>query len=428
MTVLDKLKMDIRNKILSSREERSKTIEELLNESAIVLSVKPNIPGVNKNSYIAYLLINAFANICDDIVKENAPTFGYNNDGPYLLFQFNDEINPLHLKNRMIEIEEKHFLGRLIDIDVYTRNGKITRDIPRKCYICDNQAFFCIRNKTHTLEQVNLFINDKVKSYYDELIETLIDSSILAELDLDPKFGLVTPKTSGSHKDMDYELMLKAKNAIIPYFHKMFWATCENSDMNNLIEVLNEIGKSAETDMFKITNGVNAYKGLIFNLGIMVSALALKISRFNMESIFDFSKLLAKLFFENQPTDNDTYGAYALSQFNVQGVRGEALSGYITVQKGLSRLKDLTWKSRMDTLIFYIINLEDTNLLKRCGSIKAYNDVKKRFKTLDIDNETMVQEFNLECIKNNLSFGGSADLLVLTVFVRKMGKIFANLA
>jgi triphosphoribosyl-dephospho-CoA synthetase len=57
----------------------------------------------------------------------------------------------------------------------------------------------------------------------------------------------------------------------------------------------------------------------------------------------------------------------------------------------------------------------------------VYNEVKNRFKTLDIDNETLVQEFNSECIKNNLSFGGSADLLVLTVFIRKMGKIFANL-
>ena len=154
MIVLDKLKMDIRNKILSSREERSKIIEELLNESAIVLSVKPNIPGVNKNSQIAYLLINAFANICEDFVKDVVPIFGYNNDGPYLLFKFNNEINPLQLKNRMIEIEENHFLGRLIDIDVYTKNGKITRSIPRKCYICDNQAFLCIKNQAHTLEQI----------------------------------------------------------------------------------------------------------------------------------------------------------------------------------------------------------------------------------------------------------------------------------
>jgi triphosphoribosyl-dephospho-CoA synthetase len=207
----------------------------------------------------------------------------------------------------------------------------------------------------------------------------------------------------------------------------MFWVACENSDMNSLIATLKEIGKSAEIDMFKVTNGVNAYKGLIFNLGIMVSALALKISRFNMDSIFDLSKLLAILFFENQPQDNETYGTYALSKFNVHGVRGEALSGYATVQKGLSKLTDLTRKSRMDTLIFYIINLEDTNLLKRCGSIQVYNEVKNRFKTLDIDNETLVQEFNSECIKNNLSFGGSADLLVLTVFIRKMGKIFANL-
>jgi holo-ACP synthase CitX len=419
--------MDIRNSILSAREERSKIIEALLNESAMVLSVKPNIPGVHKNSQMAYLLINAFTNICDDIVKDVVPIFEYNNDGPYLLFHFNNDVNPLQLKKRMIEIEENHSLGRLIDLDVYTKNGKITRGVPRKCYICDNQAFFCIRSQSHTLEQVNRFIIDKIKSYYDDLLETIIDSSILAELDLDPKFGLVTPKTSGSHKDMGYELMIKAKKAIIPHFHKMFWVACENSDMNSLIATLKEIGKSAEIDMFKVTNGVNAYKGLIFNLGIMVSALALKISRFNMDSIFDLSKLLAILFFENQPQDNETYGTYALSKFNVHGVRGEALSGYATVQKGLSKLTDLTRKSRMDTLIFYIINLEDTNLLKRCGSIQVYNEVKNRFKTLDIDNETLVQEFNSECIKNNLSFGGSADLLVLTVFIRKMGKIFANL-
>ena len=39
---------------------------------------------------------------------------------------------------------------------------------------------------------------------------------MIKELDLHPKFGLVTPISNGSHKDMNYKLMIKARMLLCP--------------------------------------------------------------------------------------------------------------------------------------------------------------------------------------------------------------------
>ncbi len=45
---------------------------------------------------------------------------------------------------------------------------------------------------------------------------------MINELNLDPKFGLVTPTSSGSHKDMNYKLMHDSIDVLIPYFLEIF--------------------------------------------------------------------------------------------------------------------------------------------------------------------------------------------------------------
>ena len=71
---------------------------------------------------------------------------------------------------------------------------------------------------------VSLFSKDskEFSSYLKRLIKKMINTAMLDELNLHPKFGLVTPYTSGSHKDMDYSLMVNAKNAILDDLVEMF--------------------------------------------------------------------------------------------------------------------------------------------------------------------------------------------------------------
>ena len=71
----------------------------------------------------------------------------------------------------------------------------VYQEIPlRKCYLCDLPAFVCQKNKTHTQDELEFYYLNKVRSYFNNIAEEMIKSSIITELNLDPKFGLVTPK------------------------------------------------------------------------------------------------------------------------------------------------------------------------------------------------------------------------------------------
>jgi holo-ACP synthase CitX len=415
--------MNIADDILSGREKRSKLIEEYLNSYETIVSIKANMPGLEKNNYLSYLLINAFSFI---VKSFPSVTYDYhqNDDGPFVLILLNG-FDSKSIKKQMVSIEEHHELGRFIDLDVYDRYGTVTiRDQKRKCIICDNQASICIRNKNHTVEEIFEIMDKKVKMFYENSISQILNQSIMEELELHPKFGLVTPYTSGSHPDMNYELMIKAKEAIMPYLIEMFFETFRNLNEIDLLRNLQSIGKSAETAMFKATEGVNAYKGLIFNLGLIISSIGYKLSRYEKRTIFDISQSFAKQLFLNYDYSSESYGDKAFLEHSLKGIRGEALSGYSTVKIALRKLFDLSTHSKIQTLIFLIINSEDTSLYQRAGSFQKYLCIKKMFNELDLNNDKDVLRINDYCIANNLSFGGSADLLVVTVLIKIFNDIY----
>lgn len=421
-TVLEKSIMNIKDNILNSREERAKLINTYLLDYKTVISVKANMPGLDKNNHLSYLLVNAFSYLANTISNSKID-YRQNDDGPFLLIMTND-VDSQSVKNEMVEIENSHELGRLIDIDVYDKQGSFSRGGSRICYLCDDYAINCIKNNKHSFEEIIEFIRDKVYKYYQRILWDNLDSSIMEELALDPKFGLVTPYSSGSHKDMNYELMIKAKTAIIPFFIKMFFVTCEKKDVNDLLIELKNIGISAETAMFLATEGINAYKGLIFNLGLVVSGIAYKTSRFSSENIFEIFKKFAEILFKEYKYRGNSYGDIAYQKYLISGIKGEALNGFKHVQEALPILKDFTWISKIRALVFYITNIEDTSFLKRAGSIESYLEVKKLFVDLDIFDMNQVNSLNQLCIENNLSFGGSADLLVVTVFLKKINDLW----
>ena len=57
----------------------------------------------------------------------------------------------------LIQLEETHPLGRFVDIDVYTNKGQISRaylDMKKKCMICEKNAFVCMQENRHSLEEI----------------------------------------------------------------------------------------------------------------------------------------------------------------------------------------------------------------------------------------------------------------------------------
>lgn len=425
LIVCVELEMDKLQSVLIGREERAKLIDNYLKDYKTVISIKPNIPGKDKNSNLSYLIINAFSFLIDyqDYVFCLADK---NDDGPFIVLA-NNEMDEIQVKAIMINIEEQHELGRFIDIDVYGKSGLLSRNLKRKCIICNDDVVICRRNNKHGFQEIISLIRYQVKKYYTSILTQIIDESIMEELDLEPKFGLVTPTSAGSHQDMDYEIMLMAKKAIIPHLIDLFFLSSESSIDFTLVEELRKIGKSAETDMLRATNNINAYKGLVFNLGLIISAYGVKLSRNCNDNIFSIVKKLAALLLIDDNYDSDSFGDYAYRQYSLTGVKGQALQGFIDVQKGFKLLVDFSKNAKLQLLIYYISTIDDTTFLKRAKSFKFYQEVKQIFSKINPSYEEELIGLTDYCIKHNLSFGGSADLLVVTIFIKKMNSIISDI-
>ncbi|MFW5888901.1 MAG: triphosphoribosyl-dephospho-CoA synthase [Bacillota bacterium] len=409
--------MTTADNILKAREERAKKISNLINNNKQIVSIKANMPGNNKNSYLAYLIINSFSFNTLDIEIKNS-YFHESADGPFYLLEISS--NDLEkTKNKLMDFENNWPLGRFLDLDLYSKTKHFSRKQKRQCFFCNEVAINCIRKGKHSVEEVYKYIESKTLDYYKDLLLNYIGESFSLELNLDPKFGLVTKKSQGSHKDMDYLLMLKAKEAILPYFIEIFLEVCKSKEsLADILSKVKKIGIKAENAMFSATNGINAYKGIIFHLGLIITTYSYLISRQTDMTFREIIQHLAKLFFKRYKNLN-TFGEFAYKNFSVSGARGEAINGYEHVSKALKVLKDLSKASLLKTLIYLIAEVEDTTLLKRAKTYNYYLSIKTKFKKLEIK-EVSLKNLTQYCIEHNLSFGGSADLLIVTIFIKKI--------
>lgn len=401
------------NKILLAREEKKIFINQYLKEFDVVI-LKGNIPGLNKNIVLLPLLLQP---VHFEIMKLDPKSISFHesSDGNFYCYLFNKGQN---LKEKTIEIEEKHPLGRFVDIDVYQGITSISRNTLRKCFICNNAAFVCQRNKTHTLDELLMKMENACYSFYETFFKSVVYESMMKELNLDLKFGLVTKSSNGSHNDMNYELMNRAAKVISKEFFNIFLEGVKGNSETDTFMRIRPIGQSIENKMYEVTNHVNCYKGLIFDLGIILCALGIKISKRRDDSLFDIIRLMCKDLEKEIVESPPSFGKEAYLKYGFLGARGEAKNGFINVEKLLNKYpfvgEDVVLRQM---LIELIQNTEDTCLLKRAKSISCYNEVKEKFK-----NCTDILELNDYCISKNLSFGGSADLLICTIFLDKIDK------
>jgi len=406
---------EIQKKILIAREYKYREMQFLKNTFKSVISVKSNIPGVKKQINISYLLVNYFRRLIPlDMVDYFKYYDGY--DGPYFLLGSN--LEPDVIKQQLVTLEDTNPIGRFIDLDVFDGEQMLSRGKMRKCFICGSDAFVCMKESKHSDNELIQYISNCVYDHLNRDTITKVNASIMAELELHPKFGLVTPISSGSHLDMNYEIMLNAKEAILPYFEKMFEIGYTAKGIDNIFPLARNAGLKAEEAMLFATKGVNAYKGLIFNFGILISAYGyLLFNNIGVENVFDIVKLISKDVLKDFDSEGSSFGKFAYEKYGFTGARGEAYYGFPTVKKAMSYLNDLSWESRIRTLAFLISESQDTVLLKRTNDISKYREIRLRFKKLISDNLEGIEKLNEFCITNNLSFGGSADLLVLSVFL-----------
>lgn len=129
-------------------------------------SVKRNVQSLVAAHAGVEALREHFAGEISDMMERDLDT-GYE---AYLL----TPLPPLEAKERACAIEEKHLLGRLFDIDVIDKTGRpLDRSVvgrgPRRCLICDGEARFCMRNHSHTQQELQSRINAMIDDYVQRI-------------------------------------------------------------------------------------------------------------------------------------------------------------------------------------------------------------------------------------------------------------------
>lgn len=431
--------------MLDARERRVFRQQSLLDKYPMtMICFTMNIPGPVKNNSLIrkgfelgkqYLQNQLDAlNIKPAYFTEvNEPS---GNEAYYLI-----DKNVLFIKEITCSIEDDSPLGRLFDMDVLAPTGeKAERSsvgrAPRSCLICGNPAKDCARSRTHSVEQ----LQEKTTEILNKAMEKedaiqaarLTCKALLYEVCTTPKPGLVDRHGNGSHKDMDIFTFMDSASALWPYFETCTRIGRQTFDhpATETFQKLRFAGRMAEADMFKATKGVNTHKGAIFSMGIVCAALGRlprdqwKESDLVLKECSAMTKGLIESDYAGLTKENAvTVGQKLYVHHQITGVRGQMEqglpavknAGLPTLKKGLANGLNIN-EAGCGALLALIAATTDTNLIARSSLSTQQKTAAKIQKLLEQqpypDTQTLCQ-LDLEFTEQNLSPGGSADLLAV---------------
>jgi holo-ACP synthase CitX len=158
--------------LLESREKRWHLQRQLIqdNPGLTLVCLTVIMPGnVKRNAQslvVAHAAVEAIQEAFGQSIqwqREQDLSTGY--EGYYLV-----DMSMIACKRLACEIEDNHPLGRLFDIDVInTHVEPVSRSVigreGRKCLLCDQDARYCMRNHTHTRDELQQKIQQMIEAY-----------------------------------------------------------------------------------------------------------------------------------------------------------------------------------------------------------------------------------------------------------------------
>lgn len=268
------------------------------------------------------------------------------------------------------------------------------------------------------------------------IIAHLATQALQAELDTTPKPGLVDKDNNGAHRDMDYALMQRSIDTLHPYFVKLALLGC--ADALPTHTSIRDIGIEAEKAMLSATNGVNTHKGALFSMGLAVVAAAheerktaaneeqiLK-ERNGGEDVLVSLQTTIKALAASFPDTNGTHGSKAklLSKGTtaIKGALDNAREGYEMLFAEwlpfyIERRKEHDAYTLHKTLLRIMCDLDDTNVIYRTDLATAEEVKQEARALLDNFSEAALKDMDRHYTTRNISPGGAADMLSLTVFI-----------
>jgi cytidyltransferase-like protein len=289
------------------------------------------------------------------------------------------------------------------------------------------------------------------------IIAHLATQALQAELDTTPKPGLVDKDNNGAHRDMDYAMMQLSINTLHPYFVRL--ALLGFADTLPSHTVIRDAGIEAEKAMLAATNGVNTHKGALFSMGLAVVAAAYEEKKAaankgerekeREEGCLSSLQLTIKALAASFPDTSGTHGSKAKLLSNgtttIKGALDNAREGYEKLFAEWlpfynERRKNHDAHALHKTLLRIMCDLDDTNVIYRTNVATA-EEVKQEARALLAsfeeayaaqDKEKCASAIEEKCAsaellalkdmdrrytERNISPGGAADMLSLTVFI-----------
>lgn len=270
------------------------------------------------------------------------------------------------------------------------------------------------------------------------IIAELATRSLLYEVSVSPKPGLVDRFDNGAHSDMDFFTFLNSSTALTEYFRSAYLLgkQLNRESPSSVFLSLRKLGIQAEAKMYASTDGVNTHKGTIFTFGLFCGALGWisnNVTEIDADRFLLFCGHMVAPTLEaelsNVSTGNSaakTGGERFFAATGCGGIRSEASAGYPSLRTcGLPALRCALEQgySYNDAGILVLLKLmccvQDSNIFSRCGPSKQQQLSSHVRKILDEPrlDLSQIEELNRLCIQDRVSPGGCADLLAATFFL-----------
>lgn len=265
-------------------------------------------------------------------------------------------------------------------------------------------------------------------------ISSFAMQAILYEVSCTPCPGLVSPVSNGAHKDMNYFTFIDSTAVLSKYMALFVQEGYSHRECKDIFDSIRSLGVEAEKDMFIKTNGVNTHKGMLFLMGIACAAVGKVI--YEKKPFHEIQTIIKEMtegivnkeLLSLKDNPKLSHGEKLYLKYKNSGVRGEVENGIPTVfdyalklyQKNLN----LNLNDRLvHTLIGIITICNDTTVIYRHNQ-ETLEEVKEKAKSIiklggmnTAQGRAQINNMSKEFIERNISPGGSADLLAVTVFM-----------
>lgn len=438
--------------MLFARERRAQEQQALLRQYHMpLISFTMNIAGPEKDTP---LIRRGFQEGCgmleEGLKREKIPVMHRQNrqevtgcEAFYVV-----QGDPERIKSLCARVEDSCQLGRLFDMDVLSPQGEQLRRQTvgrqeRGCIVCGAPGRGCASRRVHSVQELQQATRRILTEHFQQRdrqeIGTLALRSLLDEVCTTPKPGLVDRENSGSHRDMDIFTFNASASALAPYFLQC--AAIGQDTRTQLPEdtfrELRAAGIQAEQSMFSATGGINTHKGAIFTLGTVCGAVGrlwtpehpCRDLKRILEACAQMTKEAVEQDFAAMSASGEgvTVGQRLYLEHGLTGIRGEVAGGLPSVSEvGLPAFRQALaeGKSRNDAvaiaLLHLIAKVTDTNMIARGGmdlAREAMEQVGELLEQNPMPEPELIRQLDKMFVQKNLSPGGCADLLAVTLFL-----------